>query len=244
MESDLTLSNCLIADNLAIDDGGGIFRCNGPITNCTISNNMAGDNGGGLYRCNGPISNCIVWNNMALNQGNQFYRSNNTITYSCVQGLAAGLGNIDTDPCFVDAHNGDYHLKSEGWRWYKERKMWLWDDVTSRCIDMGNPGTGLGEEPFTLDVDTENRFGQNLRINMGAYGGTAKASMPPYDWVILSDITNDGTVNFVDFAHIAVILTDHPNELFGDFDKNGRIGMEDVELLIEDWLQTASWYTQ
>lgn len=244
MESNLTLSNCLITDNLAIDDGGGIFCCDGTITNCTISNNMAGDNGGGLYRCSGPISNCIVWNNMAQNQGNQFYRSNNTITYSCVQGLAAGLGNINTDPCFVDAYNGDYHLKSEGWRWDKERRIWIWDDVTSRCIDMGNPGTELGEEPLTLDVDPENCFGQNLRINMGAYGGTAKASMPPYDWVILSDITNDGTVNFIDFAYMAIILTDHQNELFGDFDKNGRVGMEDLELLIEDWLQTTSWYAQ
>ena len=123
-----------------------------------------------------------------------------------------GLGNINEDPCFiepgklVDANNpntvvepddpnavwidGDYHLKSRGWRWDTERQTWTWDDVTSRCIDAGNPGSSLGEELLSVPPDPNNEWGENLRINMGAYGGTAEASMPPYDWSLLSDIYN------------------------------------------------------
>ena len=69
------------------------------------------------------------------------------------------------------------------------------------------PTTGTPTAKKMLKVQAGDKVwlitsGTNLRINMEAYGGTAEASMPPYDWALLSDITNDGTVDFVDFAHI------------------------------------------
>jgi hypothetical protein len=57
-------------------------------------------------------------------------------------------------------------LKSEAGRWNPNTKTWVVDDVTSPCIDAGDPNIPVGDEPFPNGV----------RINMGAYGGTAEAS--------------------------------------------------------------------
>ncbi|MEJ2076939.1 MAG: hypothetical protein P8Z74_02850, partial [Acidobacteriota bacterium] len=54
------------------------------------------------------ITNSIYWSN----QGPQIEYDNYipTITYSDIQGGWQGVGNIDVDPCFVDAINDDYHI--------------------------------------------------------------------------------------------------------------------------------------
>ena len=187
-----------------------------------------------------------------------------------------GLGNIEVDPCFVkpgrwvDVNDpniavepndpnaiwidGDYHLKSEGWRWdvIHEPPRWGYDYVTSRCIDAGNPGSTLDEELLSIPGDPCNVYGGNLRINMGAYGGTAEASMPPYawalladltnDWALLSDITNDGITDFVDFAYLADMYTDQDDELPADFDRDGDIDYDDLSLLVDNWLGQTTWY--
>lgn len=104
-------------------------------------------------------------------------------------GLIWGDGNIDVDPCFVqpglwadvndpniiiepsDANaiwlEGDYHLKSAAGHYDPNSKNWILDDVTSLCIDAGDPNSLFTYEPLPNGV----------RINMGAYGGTPQASM-------------------------------------------------------------------
>ncbi len=109
---------------------------------------------------------------------------------------------------------------------------WVQDAVTSRCIDAGNPGCSLG---------TERRQRDNMRINMGAYGGTAYASKTPADWSLLADLTNDGTVNFIDYAHLADMFT-LGEEQPGDFDRDGDVDFADLGLLVQDWLQETSWH--
>jgi hypothetical protein len=64
---------------------------------------------------------------------------------------------------------GDYHLKSEHGRWDSASESWVVDDVTSPCIDVGDPNSSVGDEPEP----------NGDRINMGAYGGTAEASKSP-----------------------------------------------------------------
>ncbi|MEN6429033.1 MAG: right-handed parallel beta-helix repeat-containing protein [Phycisphaerales bacterium] len=110
------------------------------------------------------------------------------IHYCDIEGGWPGEGNIDADPCFarrghwVDAADpnavvetddanaiwveGDYHLKSQAGRWDPQSLSWIQDDVTSPCIDAGDPSSPVAEEP-------EPNGG---RVNMGAYGGTAEAS--------------------------------------------------------------------
>ena len=145
----------------------------------TISNLTIVDNDFGIaaYENSTPdICNCIFWNNK---DGNLFQCE---VRYSCVDGGAPGEGNISVDPLFVDASDGDYHLKSEGWRWSRYTETWTYDDVTSRCIDAGDPDSPLGDELMSVPRDDDNEYGINRRINMGAFGGTFQASMAPTHW--------------------------------------------------------------
>ena len=43
---------------------------------------------------------------------------------------------------------------------------WQYDDVTSRCIDSGNPGSLLGGELLTIPSDPNHERGENIRINI------------------------------------------------------------------------------
>jgi parallel beta-helix repeat protein len=177
-----------------------------------------------------------------------------------------GLGNIDVDPCFVEPGkwvdvnepnivvepndsnavwvDGDYHLKSEGWRLDMsfDPPRWRYDYVTSRCIDADNPGSPLRNELLTIPGDPGHIWGENLRIDMGAYGGTPQASMPPYGWALLADITNDGLVNGSDFAHQATDWLIDGTEQPGDLNRNGIVDTNDVGLFVGDWLETTSWH--
>jgi parallel beta-helix repeat protein len=151
----------------------------------TIRNLTIVENGLGIaaYENSNPdISNCIFWNNV----DGDLYGCQ--ASYSCLQNWAPGLGNMSSDPLFVDAANGDYHLKSEGWRWVMDSESWTDDNVTSRCIDAGDPYLSLGDEPMSVPRDPLNTYGMNRRINMGAFGGTAQASIPPVGWSIPEDL--------------------------------------------------------
>jgi len=243
-----TLSHCTIRANSAYDLGGGINCESGSdpmVTNCVITNNTSKWGYGGGISCvgvSGPtITNCIVWGNVHENIA-LVIGSTPSITYSDVEGGFEGQGNINVEPCFVDANNNDYHLKSEGWRWDSLRQRWYYDIMTSRCIDAGNPGSPLGEEPLSVPLDPDNQWAQNLRINMGAYGGTAEASMAPYDWALLADLTNDGIVNFEDFAGQTDDWLEDESKQPGDLNRNGTVDIADLALLANDWLEKTLWF--
>jgi len=177
----LSLENCTVSGNKA-PQGRLLFEAtplklvNFPrgwvhVTNCIISN--GGDeiwNNGGLITIqytdipSGPIAvhdpnTMIIW----------------------------GQGNIDGYPCFADPGHwdpngtpdnprddswidGDYHPKSQAGRWDPNSQSWVTDDVTSPCVDAGDPNSPVGDEPLP----------NGGRINMGAYGGTPEASKSPF----------------------------------------------------------------
>ncbi len=190
-----TVANCVFAGNRAQRGGAVDSECAGPeFINCTFVGNRAEDgNAVARYSCHGlpekPVRmvNCILWdggNEIGAAQSTDPVRYVNTdITFSDVFGGSEGEGNVDVDPCFVDAGYwdpngtpddpnddffvvGDYHLKSQAGRWDAMTGDWLLDEVTSPCIDAGDPNSPVGEEP-----DPNGR-----RINLGAYGGTGEAS--------------------------------------------------------------------
>lgn len=89
---------------------------------------------------------------------------------------------------------GDYHLKSQGGRWDANDGRWAIDDVTSPCIEAGDPMSPIGLEPFP----------NGGIINMGAYGGTSEASKsyfgrPLCEIIVAGDINGDCEVDFEDF---------------------------------------------
>ncbi len=205
-----TIINCTIIGNTAYEGmhggrgGGGLCECDGTIINCTISGNTVSEAmddgwGGGLYGCDGSITNCIIWGNSAPIGPELYYSSEPN--YSCIKDwIGGGIGNIDDDPCFADPCNGDYHLKSQAGRWEPNSESWVRDDVTSPCIDAGNPVSPIGLEPFP----------NGGLVNMGAYGGTFEASKSYFDkplckTIVAGDINGDCIVNFKDFA----FMTNH-----------------------------------
>jgi len=94
---------------------------------------------------------------------NCFY-NNNAADYKSFTPVSE-VGNLfGQDPCFADAVNHDYHLKSQYGRW--NGAAFVNDDVTSPCINAGDPASDFSNEPM------EN----GGRINIGRYGNTAEAS--------------------------------------------------------------------
>ncbi|UCD52074.1 MAG: right-handed parallel beta-helix repeat-containing protein, partial [Phycisphaerales bacterium] len=128
-----------------------------------------------------------------------------------------GAGNTDADPCLADpgywdpngtpddpqddfSIAGDYHLKSQAGRWDEASGSWVQDDVTSPCIDAGDPNSPIMYEPFP----------SGGVVNMGAYGGTTQASKsyfgePLCETIIAGDINGDCRVDLADI----IILLDH-----------------------------------
>ena len=167
-----TIINCSFTGNSARLYGGGIFNvhCSPTITNCTFIGNSSTDAGGGLENrglSDTTLINCIVLGNAPDQISDYDNNSRANVSYSNIQGGWDGEGNIDSDPLFVDADTGDYHLRSETGRWNPNGGSWIKDDVTSPCIDAGDPNSDWSGETWP----------HGGRINMGAYGGTHQASM-------------------------------------------------------------------
>jgi len=149
--SNPTLTNCIFSGNSA-DYGAGMWNNNSSsptVINCTFTNNTSGlvcsmFNQAGS---NPAVTNCIFWNSTASEILNN--SSSITVTYSDVKGGYSGTGNIDADPCFVDASVGNYRLLEN-----------------SSCINAGDPNyvPELGE----IDLDGNPRV-MDDRIDMGAY---------------------------------------------------------------------------
>jgi len=182
-----TFRNCLVVGNRE----GGFYSGYPTLENCTVADNL----GIGVYATQANVTNSIIYFNGENADGVNLKveRVQSLATYSNVQGGWDGEGNLDADPLFIargqwDVPNatgiwtaGDYHLKSQGWSWDAVQGIWAWDDATSPCIDAGDPAAPLGDEPPCAPGDPlSERAGVNTRINMGAYGGTAEASLAPH----------------------------------------------------------------
>jgi hypothetical protein len=103
----------------------------------------------------------------------------------------AGSGQAAASPLFADAAGGDYHLLSERGRYWPAMDIWVLDEVTSPCVDGGDPN----------DNPSGERMPNGGRVNMGVYGSTAYASMS--EWPIREDNNRDGIVNMLDLAMLA-----------------------------------------
>ncbi|MBM0107757.1 hypothetical protein JM946_23680 [Steroidobacter sp. S1-65] len=165
----LTIVNCLIVDNAAINAGGAmIVRNDSTVTMeaTTVANNHASFLAGGVVNeAHLTVRNSIFWNNTL----EQIHTNPagppavaTSVRFSDIQGGHAGLANIDQDPLFVDAANGDFRLRSG-----------------SPAIDAGKnsgaPATDLDGKARPIDGD-----GDGIAdVDMGAFEFGAPDTTPP-----------------------------------------------------------------
>ena len=207
----LIVSNCVLAGNR----GQAIHTLGMYVTilNCTFSDNFTDRDGSALDTWREPrVSNCIFWGNSS--PAIKIWPEGALMDYCNVEGGWPGVGNIDVDPGFVapgywelndtpdDLNDdfwvdGDYRLLSQAGRWDPTSESWVQDDVTSPCIDAGDPNAPIGLEPFP----------NGGRLNMGAYGADTTASKtyfgdPVCDVILAGDINGDCVVDFEDLMII------------------------------------------
>lgn len=159
------LTNCLIINNSAPNattGGGGIYCDWGDyytsqgifVTGCTIANNSSMNWGGVSYVITGgEFRNCIIWGNTD-GFGNISNYNGNSFSHCCSDPLPDGVGNISSDPAFINPLTGDFRLQ----------------DV-SLCIDAGD--NTFNTQPLDLDGNA-----RTVRtIDMGAYEKAASLSI-------------------------------------------------------------------
>lgn len=176
------LTNVAFSDNLA-HHGGGMYNSasNPTLTNVSFSGNSAVIYGGGMYNASSSptLVNCILWGNSASN-GPDIYNSGGSsvaVAHSIVRGGWPGAGNIDADPRFADAANGDLRL-----------------GPGSAAIDVGSDGACPAD-----DLDGRPRpvgFG----CDMGAYEMTAFSA-------VVAKLASDLTIRPGQVITFTVVIT-------------------------------------
>ncbi len=219
----MVLRSCLFVDNVCLyGPGAGVHNRYSSCTaiNCTFVRNAASfvGSGAGIFSNNSSlkITNSIFWQNTAsgtATQAAQIYSSPQAadINYSCVQRLSAGapgVGNIRTDPNFVDFDGGDLHL-----------------NMTSPCLNTGSP-----DEDYTGLYDIEgNRRLRYGRADVGAYEYVADpGDLQPDGRVNLADL---GLL-----ARYWLKECGAPGWCRdADIDLSGRVDAADLAVLVEQW---------
>ena len=195
--------NCILVGNVAEAYGGALYNTaysygtaeyTVSVSNCTFTGNWAGYGGGAVYEIQDDYSshttllNSIIWGN-----GADEIRSSGTIaTYSDISCTWPGVGNIMSDPLFVEpgywAHVNNPSIVVEP---DDENAVWIDGDyhlqAGSPCIDAGDPaylaipsGGVLPTEYFfdspliyvartsETDLDGQSRVAGD-RVDMGVY---------------------------------------------------------------------------
>ncbi len=177
-----TASLAEITNNIIVNNTGqwGAFSfkndSNVALINNTIANNLSTNTTPYLMFLLNSVP--VFTNSIIIDNGDVYFpQSTPEITYSCVTGGFTGEGNIDDDPLFVAATEGD-GADYDG-------LLADWNMLTgSPCIDAGNP------DAMYNDVD-------GTRNDMGAYGGPTPCEYEPTD-------SEENTVNIAAVNSISV----------------------------------------
>lgn len=112
-----------------------------------------------------------------------------TTLYTRVSAWAVGqnqdIHSLAQDPGFVNADEGDFHLKSVSGYW--SGTDWAYSSGSSMLIDAGTPRSTA----WVYEPDPNGR-----RVNIGMYGGTAEASKTPQTgWLTPLTLVDGGSAS-------------------------------------------------
>lgn len=177
---------------------------NSPIPNLTYKNTIMSDSNYPLYVYTDTNSDFGIDPDL-VNQVIHDCSFNNVSTQfaSNVDLSSFGMGNIHSDPCFVNPNQGNYHLRAY-----------------STCIDAGDPNSDFSLEP-------EPNGG---RINLGAFGNTRQAQKTLdsdmdglFDYIEgPGDINRDGSPDWLDSN--TIVFATSTGKGFDSGTGQGRIG--------------------
>ena len=236
------LINVVLRSNSGFTCGGGLFNdsSNPTLVNVTFNGNIVyNDSGGGIYNDNSSptLTNVILWGNTAPS-GAGIYNAGSSapvISYSDIQGGYAGTGNINADPLFMDAANGNLRLQ-----------------LTSPAIDAGNNAalpagvtTDLDGNLRRVDIPTipDSGSGTPPIVDMGAYEAQS-STYTLYTLTVSKSGTGGGTVTsnpagidcgadclaaYIAYTPVTLSATPAADSSFagwsGDCDENGQVTM-------------------
>lgn len=200
------------------------------IRNNTIADNNSYGIGKGPGGPDPNIINCIVWGHDG-DDLNWYFVSKTS--YCCIEDAndANGVGDITSDPCFVDDVNNDYRIYS-----------------TSGCIDAGDPN---GSYPSETDIEGEDRVldgdcDGNSIVNIGA-DETYYPELWLCDTQCHGDADCDGYVGLLDYyIYLDALNTDYPDDWNNgagpydpnaDFDRGGSVDAMDYLILYDYWTE-------
>jgi hypothetical protein len=237
-QSSPTIINCVFDRNTASSDGGGITGAVGSVVviNSTFASNIA-PMGGGIfngYPSSPTLLNCVLWGNVPDSIAGPV---DVIVRYCDVEGGFTGTGNVDLDPTFVDAANGNLRLQAG-----------------SPCIDAGvNAGVphdvaDLDQDGDILelvprDLDGNARFaadeldfdpgcGVPVVVDMGPYELLGTPGPHPFK---LGDVTGDGAVGITDLLELLEAWGACPGCCVADLDVDLEVGILDLLTLLGNW---------
>jgi hypothetical protein len=180
------IGSSLLIENNTLVGNGSQLRLTG-FGNATVRNN--------IMVAEGANNVCIEWAGGTLNSDYNNLVARNGAWIGARGGFwekllywqkASGedMHSMSANPLFADESGRDYYLKSitPNGRW--NGTTWTNDSVHSSSIDAGRPSSTWSNEPSP----------NGGRVNMGAYGGTDKASKSRTNEWLLALTMNDGGV--------------------------------------------------
>lgn len=236
---------------IAVENSCTALLVNNTIVNCPKGVKLF-DLGrwGPPYRLNpgggtATVINCIIWdcaqamtlqdtsNTQIADRG-----SHVTVSYCDIKGgrpsisvsgnystVTWGQGNINIDPQFAEPANRDYHLKSQAGRWNPTSQTWVNDNITSPCIDAGDPNSDWTAELWP----------HGKRINMGEYSGTPQASMSLSVVGSIADLDRNDTVDANDLAVLADMWLAQGVLLQTDLNYDAVVNFRDFAKFASSW---------
>ncbi|MCA9294202.1 MAG: right-handed parallel beta-helix repeat-containing protein [Phycisphaerales bacterium] len=215
-----TFVNCLFNNNA----GASINVVTGSthVANCTFAHNQ-GPPASGPAASVLRFENCVVWNNGTFGPGN---RAIIQVSYSCIEGSYAGVGNIDLDPLFVDADGPDNIPGNED------------DDLRlsfgSPCIDAGSNNVGVLNY-VSSDIDGLERFIDDpFTVDTG--DGAAPVidiGVAEFEPPCLADADGDGEITMQDLNIVIFFMgTSQPPRTNGDVDADGMVTANDLNAVL------------
>jgi hypothetical protein len=220
LDCDPVFVNCLIARNNANSYGGGVrgYNSDPTLINCTIAENTANEGAGfGMYG-DVTLTNSVLWGNVPDGSSNQG-TTGVFPTYSCLQDVISGTGNIYSSPQFMDF---DYRV-----------------GASSPCIDSAN--ANALPSGYSCDLDDTVRFGTS-GLDMGAYeygtpscGISTGACCTNDQCVILSqDICDQVYGNYLGDSTTCA-SNPCPTPCLGDVTGDGQVNVNDLLTVIANW---------